>query len=258
MFDEKPTISPFFMEQIKFNTASLALRALDYDPFKHISLSFLNLLLADLELSLTAFSAHRVKKFQVPPKLIVEIDNLPEPPPPCSSVKMKANFSNSQVNSNPAAAVPRASAAAIRLPSSASNRLASPTVVQPQRYMVIPGQQITRAASLTSSAGGQSTAGQIEQYTLQLVQSGSAHQSQLVKEFFAKTRTNVFPHPPHLPDLAPCDFWLFPLKEKRLQECSESSISGVRRKGWEKWLPSVLPEVIRMLAEVYWHPRGLL
>ncbi|GFY51188.1 helicase domino [Trichonephila inaurata madagascariensis] len=173
MFDEKPTISPFFMEQIKFNTASLALRALDYDPFKHISLSFLNLLLADLELSLTAFSAHRVKKFQVPPKLIVEIDNLPEPPPPCSSVKMKANFSNSQVNSNPAAAVPRASAAAIRLPSSAPNRLASPTVVQPQRYMVIPGQQITRAASLTSSAGGQSTAGQIEQYTLQLVQSGS-------------------------------------------------------------------------------------
>ncbi|GFS95916.1 helicase domino [Nephila pilipes] len=175
MFEERPTISPFLMEEMKYNTTSLAFGALDYDPFKHINLSSLNLLLADLELSLSAFAAHRVKKFQVPPKLIVEIDNLPEPPPPCSSVKMKVSFCNSQATSNPTptTAIPKPPAAAIRLPSSVPNRLASPPVIQSQRYMVIPGQQITRAASLASTAGGQSATGQLEQYTLQLVQSGT-------------------------------------------------------------------------------------
>lgn len=63
-----------------------------------MSLCFLNLLLADLEILLTAYAAHRVKKFQTPPKLIVELDNMPEPPPPCPSVKLKVNFCNSQVS----------------------------------------------------------------------------------------------------------------------------------------------------------------
>ncbi|GFS95920.1 helicase domino [Nephila pilipes] len=176
MFEERPTTSPFLMEGIKYNTASLAFGALDYDPFKHINLSSLNLLLADLELSLTAFAAHRVKKFQVPPKLIVEIDNLPEPPPPCPAVKMKVNFCNSQATSNPTSvtAIPRPPAVAIRQPSNAPNRLASPTVVQPQRYMVIPGQQVNRTATPANTAGVQAIIGQPEQYTLQLVQPGTA------------------------------------------------------------------------------------
>ncbi|GFT29328.1 helicase domino [Trichonephila clavipes] len=176
MFEERPTVSPFLMEGIKYNTASLAFGALDYDPFKHINLSSLNLLLADLELSLTAFAAHRVKKFQVPPKLIVEIDNLPEPPPPCPTVKMKVNFCNSQATNNPspATAIPRPPATGIRTPSNTPSRLASPTVVQPQRYMVIPGQQINRTVIPAATAGVQTTTSQPEQYTLQLVQPGTA------------------------------------------------------------------------------------
>ncbi|GFQ69699.1 helicase domino [Trichonephila clavata] len=175
MFEERPTVSPFLMEGIKYSTASLAFGALDYNPFKHINLSSLNLLLADLELSLTAFAAHRVKKFQVPPKLIVEIDNLPEPPPPCPTVKMKVNFCNSQATNNPtpATAIPRPSTTGIRMPSNTPNRLASPTVVQPQRYMVIPGQQINRTVTPAATAGVQTTTSQPEQYTLQLVQPGT-------------------------------------------------------------------------------------
>ncbi|KAF8768478.1 Helicase domino like protein [Argiope bruennichi] len=175
MFEERPTISPFLMEGIKYHTASLAMGALDYDPFKHINLSSLNLLLADLELSLTAFAAHRVKKFQVPPKLIVEIDSLPEPPPPCPQVKMKVNFCNSQVSnsSTPAAAASRAPTATLRVPSNIPNRLTTPPTAQPQRYMVIPGQQVARAATPVTSAGGQTATGQTEQYTLQLVQPGA-------------------------------------------------------------------------------------
>ena len=43
------------------------------------------------------------------------------------------------------------------------------------------------------------------------------HRSKLVQEFFAKTRTNVLPHPPYSLDLAPCDFYLFPSMKKYLQ-----------------------------------------
>lgn len=48
---------------------------------QHIDLFSLNFLLADLELCLTAFAAHRIKKFQAPRRLIEEIDSAPNPPP---------------------------------------------------------------------------------------------------------------------------------------------------------------------------------
>ncbi|GFW18259.1 hypothetical protein TNCV_4007981 [Trichonephila clavipes] len=43
-----------------------------------------------------------------------------------------------------------------------------------------------------------------------------AHRSQLVKEFLAKTRTNVLPHPLYSPYLALCDICLFPSMKKHL------------------------------------------
>ncbi|XP_035206695.1 LOW QUALITY PROTEIN: helicase domino-like [Stegodyphus dumicola] len=183
MFEERPTISPFLMEGIYFHTASLAYAALEYDPFKYVSLPSLNLHLADLELSLTAFAAHRVKKFQTPPKLIVEMDSLPEPPPPCPSVKMKINFCNSQGSgrASPMASVPRAPVTTARLPTSTPNRLSAPVgpaLSYPQRYMVIPGQQTapaTRTVSPVTAISNHPIIGQTEQqYTLQLVQPGAA------------------------------------------------------------------------------------
>lgn len=41
--------------------------------------------------------------------------------------------------------------------------------------------------------------------------------SQLVKDFLSKTSTNVFPHRPDLPDIAPCHFYMFPSTKKYLQ-----------------------------------------
>ncbi|UYV70083.1 hypothetical protein LAZ67_7001725 [Cordylochernes scorpioides] len=38
----------------------------------------------------------------------------------------------------------------------------------------------------------------------------SAHTSLLVRDFFAKNNTLMMPRPPYSPDLAPCDFFLFP------------------------------------------------
>ncbi|XP_076228316.1 domino helicase isoform X2 [Nomia melanderi] len=91
LFEVRPTVSPFQMEAIEFITASLVWSVLDYDPFKHIDLSSMNLLLCDLELTHTAFVAHRVRRLQTPRKLIEEIDSQPDPPPRCLPGKIKIN-----------------------------------------------------------------------------------------------------------------------------------------------------------------------
>lgn len=121
LFEVRPTVSPFQMEAIEFITASLVWSALDYDPFKviyfnfvlvllntnfnerilqfcsdiylqHVELSTLNLLLLDLEFTLAAFGAHRIKRLQTPAKLIEEIDSQSDPPPRCPSGKIKINI----------------------------------------------------------------------------------------------------------------------------------------------------------------------
>ena len=43
-----------------------------------------------------------------------------------------------------------------------------------------------------------------------------AHKSKLVKEYLAAENIDTLPHPPYSPDLAPCDFYLFPLLKKTL------------------------------------------
>ncbi|PNF36884.1 hypothetical protein B7P43_G08882 [Cryptotermes secundus] len=89
LFEVRPTISPFQTEGITYVTASLVMSVLDYDPFKHVDLFSLNLLLVELETCLTAFVAHRIKKYRTPKKLIEEIDSMPGPPPRCPSGKIK-------------------------------------------------------------------------------------------------------------------------------------------------------------------------
>ncbi|XP_076232641.1 domino helicase isoform X2 [Calliopsis andreniformis] len=91
LFEVRPTVSPFQMEGIEYVTASLIWSVLDYDPFKHIDLSSISLLLCDLEFTLTAFVAHRVRRLQTPRKLIEEIDSQPDPPPRCPPGKIKIN-----------------------------------------------------------------------------------------------------------------------------------------------------------------------
>lgn len=72
---------------------------------QHIDLSSVNLLLVDLELTLKAFVAHRVKRLQTPRKLIEEIDSQPESTPRCPSGKIKINvrLSNQARRSPPTA-----------------------------------------------------------------------------------------------------------------------------------------------------------
>ena len=44
-----------------------------------------------------------------------------------------------------------------------------------------------------------------------------AHTSEVVKTFLENKGVELLPHPPYSPDLAPCDFWLFPNLKKHLQ-----------------------------------------
>ncbi|KAJ8043053.1 Helicase domino [Holothuria leucospilota] len=89
LFEVRPNISPFIMEGLSYQTASDVVKALDYHPLKHVSLANFNLCLADLELTLPAYIAHRTRQLQTPRKLIEEIDSIPLPPPRPPRLKMK-------------------------------------------------------------------------------------------------------------------------------------------------------------------------
>ena len=44
-----------------------------------------------------------------------------------------------------------------------------------------------------------------------------AHTALSIREFLAKKNISVLPHPPYSPDLAPCDFYLFPKLKSKLK-----------------------------------------
>lgn len=79
LFEPRPTVSPFYMEGIVFYTASLVLRAMDYDPLKQVSFGYLNLCISDIERTVTSYAAYRTQSLQTPSQMIVEVDSYPEP-----------------------------------------------------------------------------------------------------------------------------------------------------------------------------------
>ena len=78
-----------------------------------------------------------------------------------------------------------------------------------------------------------------------------AHTAAATREFLTDQGISTLPHPPYSPDLAPCDFWLFPtikqvLKGRRFEsdeEMEQAAIEAIEdipieefRKFMEKWL----------------------
>ncbi|XP_052073827.1 helicase domino-like isoform X2 [Mytilus californianus] len=78
LFDPRPIISPFQAEGICYRTSSCVLNVLEYDPLRDIDLYSLYPSLADMEINLPAFVAHRVRGLQTSRKLIEEIDDTEE------------------------------------------------------------------------------------------------------------------------------------------------------------------------------------
>ena len=53
------------------------------------------------------------------------------------------------------------------------------------------------------------------------------HNSILVTDYLAKMSIKTVPQPPYSPDLAPCDFWLFP----KLTGCRYETIEEIKEAG---------------------------
>ncbi|KAI1293878.1 Helicase domino [Halotydeus destructor] len=96
LFETRPTVSPFAMEGLTYETASLATKPLLYNPLEHINLDALGLNISQSSLNVSAFVSHRVKKFQTPSKLIEEIDSMPDSPPPIPKGKIRLQFRTSK------------------------------------------------------------------------------------------------------------------------------------------------------------------
>lgn len=86
---------------------------------------------------------------------------------------------------------------------------------------------------------------------LLLHDNASPHKSKVVKKYLEDQQLQVLPHPPYSPDLAPCDFWLFPtLKDRlagrkfyRVQDLAKavfSELKGIPKENYaaalEKWI----------------------
>lgn len=55
-----------------------------------------------------------------------------------------------------------------------------------------------------------------------------AHASLLVREFLAKNNTTILPQPPYSPDLAPCDFFLFPKLKRPMKGRRYATIEEIK------------------------------
>ena len=66
------------------------------------------------------------------------------------------------------------------------------------------------------------------------------HNSILVADYLTKMGIKTVPHPPYSPDLAPCDFWLFP----KLRDCRYETIEEKKE---------AVRKVIDMLTQVDFH-----
>ncbi len=55
-----------------------------------------------------------------------------------------------------------------------------------------------------------------------------AHSSLIIREFLAKKNIPTMPHPPYSPDLAPCDFFLFPKMKSYLKGTHHGGVEEVK------------------------------
>lgn len=56
-----------------------------------------------------------------------------------------------------------------------------------------------------------------------------AHTSQLVQQFLTKYEIILVPHPPYSPDMAPCDFFLFPKLKHTLKGHRFEGVESIKQ-----------------------------
>ena len=91
--------------------------------------------------------------------------------------------------------------------------------------------------------------------------SAPVHNSILVTDYLTKMGIKTVPHPPYSPDLAPCDFWLFPKLRGCRYETTGGDERGCDEDHWHvhtRGLPWGLPEVVGTVQQVHCRRRRLL
>ncbi|KAM4707111.1 E1A-binding protein p400-like [Discoglossus pictus] len=87
LVNPRPAQSSYVFEALQYKIASLALRALEYDPWKNTDLSLFDLL--GVENKMTQYEAQLLSKQKMTRKMIQEIYTSAEPPPRPCKVKIK-------------------------------------------------------------------------------------------------------------------------------------------------------------------------
>ncbi|XP_018413850.1 PREDICTED: E1A-binding protein p400-like [Nanorana parkeri] len=87
LVDPRPGHSSYTCEALQYETASLVLKALEYDPWKNPDLSLFDLI--GLENKMTRYEGQQLLKRKLTRKLIQEIYSTPDPAPRPTRVKMK-------------------------------------------------------------------------------------------------------------------------------------------------------------------------
>jgi len=68
------------------------------------------------------------------------------------------------------------------------------------------------------------------------------HPAVSINEFLAEKSIHVFPQPPYLPDLSPCDFFLFPRLKNHLKGRHYGTLDNIQKSVTDK-LKGILAEV---------------
>ena len=87
------------------------------------------------------------------------------------------------------------------------------------------------------------------------------HNSILVTDYLTKMSIKTVAYPPYCPDLAPCDFWLFPKLKEKLRGCRYETIKEIKEGHWHahtRGLPWGLPEVAGTIQQMHCSRRRLL
>ena len=92
-----------------------------------------------------------------------------------------------------------------------------------------------------------------------------AHRSFKASQFLAKNNMTVIPHSPYSPELAPCDFFLFPMLKLRMKGRRFDTVEGIQEESQrvfdtipKKRLPGMLPSMAETLGPLYSCKMGVL
>ncbi|XP_025194830.1 helicase domino isoform X3 [Melanaphis sacchari] len=92
LFEPRPTISPFQMEALTYSVPRSIFNIMEYNPYNEIDLSSVNLLFTNLERLMSAWAAHRLKRYQLPNYVYEQFDTLPDTPIKLPKIKMNFNM----------------------------------------------------------------------------------------------------------------------------------------------------------------------